>query len=348
MTKLTSENRIVRLLQDRYPGRKPAVKKGIGDDAAIVRPAGSGEYWVITSDLLLEGIDFHLEWTNPRQLGRKSIAVNLSDLAAMGARPRFFTVSLAIPPRISERWILDFYEGLTEPSRSKGAQLIGGDLSHSEGGVFISITALGESRNRKILCRSGGRAGDLLYVTGILGRSAAGLELLQAGRTHLRSGPQKEAVRAHHLPEPRCEEGLWLAECGMVRCMMDLSDGLSVDLPRMCAASGVGAEIQAASLPVFAESRRWNCDPVELALHGGEDYELLFAVPSSKASLLEESFPSKFPKISRIGKLTRNLGDVWLTGTGSGRRRLLEHGYDHFRRKLLSPARRRRHPTQHH
>ncbi len=330
MLKVTSENGLIRLLQHRYPAQSPLLKKGIGDDAAVIRPRNSKEYWLITSDMLLEGVDFHTEWTTPRRLGFKCISVNLSDLAAMGARPRFFTVSLAVPAGISERWILEFYDGLTDPAGSKGAQLIGGDLSRSKNGILISITALGESLNRKVLYRSGGRNGDLLYVTGILGRSAAGLKLLQDGSLRARSGPQRDAIQVHQMPEPRCEAAVWLSQCGMVHCMMDLSDGLSMDLPRMCAASGVGAEVLLDALPLFAESRRWGCDPAELALHGGEDYELLFAVPSSKSRLFERSYPSEFPKITKIGKMTRDAGSLLITESGKSSRQLPGHGYDHF------------------
>ncbi len=330
-----SENRLIQLLQDRYPAKSPLLKKGIGDDAAVVCPKGANEYWLLTADMLLEGIDFRREWTTPRKLGCKSIAANLSDLAAMGARPRFYTVSLAIPSGISERWLLEFYDGLTEQGISKGAQLIGGDLSRSERGILISISAAGESLNRKVLYRAGGRAGDLLYVTGILGRSAAGLKLLQAGCTRPRSRPQKEAIRVHQMPEPRCEAGLWLAQCGLIRCMMDLSDGLSTDLSRMCRASRVDAEIHAAALPLFRESRKWSCNPAELALHGGEDFELLFAVPHSRGALLEKTYPVSFPKITRIGKMARGDGTVWILDSGNKRQRLSEHGYDHFRPSAL-------------
>jgi thiamine-monophosphate kinase len=331
MPRLLSEDQVVQLLGDRYGAKSPAVKKGIGDDAAVIRPTHTGEYLLITTDMLLEGIDFRSEWTTPRQLGFKSVAVNMSDLAAMGSRPLFFTVSLAIPSGISQGWILEFYDGLTEPAGSMGAHLIGGDLSHSENGIMISVAALGESSGRKVLYRSGGKAGDLLYVTGILGRSAAGLKLLQDGCIHSRSRFRQEAIRAHQCPEPRCEAGMWLAQCGLVHCMMDLSDGLSTDLPRMCRASGVGAEIRSADLPVFPEARSWGCDPVELALHGGEDYELLFAVPNSKSRLFEESYPSEFPKITQIGRMTQDTGKTWLIETGKQRRRLPDRGYDHFR-----------------
>jgi thiamine-monophosphate kinase len=331
MPKLSGENRIIQLLQNRYSLKSAVLKRGIGDDAAVIRPKQAGEYWLITTDMLLEGIDFRYEWTTPRRLGGKSIAVNVSDLAAMGARPRFFTVSLAASAKISERWIMELYDGLTDPRSSKGAQLIGGDLSRSGNDIMISVTALGESLNRKVLYRSGGRAGDLFYVTGTLGRSAAGLRLLQAGCLHPRSQAQQEALQVHQMPEPRCEVGIWLAQCGFVSCMMDLSDGLSMDLPRMCSASQVGADIQLADLPIFPKSRIWDCDPASFALHGGEDYELLFAVPKSKRHLFEKSYPSKFPKITNIGNMTRNVGKIWLIDSEKKRHRLVEGGYDHFR-----------------
>jgi thiamine-monophosphate kinase len=226
MPRLTSENRIIGLLRDRYEAKNAFVKMGIGDDAAVIRPPGAREYLLITTDMLVEGIDFRREWTTPRNLGCKSIAVNLSDLAAMGARPLFFTVSLAVTAGISERWITDFYEGLTNPDYSMDARLIGGDLSHSQGGAVVSIAALGESINRKVLYRKGGRPGDLLYVTGVLGRSAAGLKLLQKGYARSRSRSRQEAIRVHQNPESRCKAGIWLAQCGLVHCMMDLSSNV--------------------------------------------------------------------------------------------------------------------------
>jgi thiamine-monophosphate kinase len=326
-----SENEILRFLQDRYSTANALVERGIGDDAAVVRPAGADEFWLLTTDMLAEGIDFRLEWATARQLGRKSIAVNLSDLAAMGARPRFHTVSLGLPRGVSRRWISQFYRGLTERGHASGTVLVGGDLSDSPGGILISITAVGESAGRKVLYRSGGRAGDFLYVTGILGRSAAGLGLLRQGCIRPRDRSRREAIRLHREPEPRCETGLWLAQSGFIRCMMDLSDGLSVDLPRLCAASGTGAEVDSGRLPVFSEAAAWGFDPVALALHGGEDFELLFSVPESKHRLFEARYPGHFPRATRIGRMVRGSGDVWIHHAGKDRRRLKKLGYDHFR-----------------
>jgi thiamine-monophosphate kinase len=330
MSGLANENSIVRLLRERYGIKNPRILEGIGDDAAVIHPGNAQEYTVITTDMLVEGIDFRREWITPRRLGCKSIAVNISDLAAMGARPLFFTVSLAVPSDISRRWILDFYDGLTDPDYSGKSHLIGGDFSHTDEAIAISITALGESIRRKLLYRNGGRAGDLLYVTGTLGQSAAGFQLLQSGCTHPRSIPQKEAIQAHLCPKARWEAGIWLAQCSMVHCMMDLSDGLSVDLPRLCAASRVGAEIFTEDLPIFPECRRWGCDPVEAALNGGEDFELLFSVPPNKACALEKKYPSHLPKITRIGAMIPGPEKIWRIGPGNKRRLLSERGYDHF------------------
>jgi thiamine-monophosphate kinase len=329
----TSENRLIRLLTNRNPVKSPLIKKGIGDDAAVIHPKNTKEQWLITTDMLVETVDFHRGWMTPRQLGRKSIAVNLSDLAAMGARPRFFTVSLAIPPRIPERWILEFHDGIIEKGEAFGAHLIGGDLSGSRAQIVVSVTAIGESLNKKVLYRAGAKAGDCLYVTGTLGLSAAGLKLLKDGCLQRGPGPRKEALRAHLDPEPRCNAGLWLAQSGLVHSMMDLSDGLSVDLPRLCEASGVGADVRVWDLPIFPGSARWDCDPVELALHGGEDYELLFAVPAAKSRLLESTYPGKLPRITRIGTVTADAGSVWIAGQKrhETRRRLPQRGYDHFK-----------------
>ncbi len=331
---LTSEDKILQLLQARYIRRHLSVVKGIGDDAAVIDCRGAQEYWLATSDMLLEGVDFRRGWTTPRQLGCKSLSANLSDLAAMGARPRFYMVCLGLPRSISESWISDFYDGLTEVADSHRALLIGGDLSHTTRDILISVTAVGESLNRKVLYRSGGRPGDSLYVTGVLGRSAAGLKLLQNGCTRPRAGPRREALQVQRTPEARCKVGLWLAQCGLVNCMMDLSDGLSIDLPRLCAASGVGAEITASCLPTFLKSASWGCDPLALALHGGEDYELLFSVPGSKIPLFSKTYPRNYPQVTKIGRFTADAGEICINDSAKGRRPLPQCGYDHFRSSL--------------
>ena len=325
------EDKIVRLLRERFGASGIPVIKGIGDDAAVLHLRGAPEYWVVTTDMLLEEVDFFRNWITPAQLGHKSLAANLSDLAAMGAAPRFFTVALALPADVSEGWIKAFYRGMSALARRHEALLIGGDLSSSPLGIQVTITAIGETASRRPVYRSGGRPGDVLYVTGILGRAAAGLALLQRGCTKGRTPAERAALNSHRTPEPRCEVGLWLARHRFAHCMMDLSDGLSTDLPRLCEASGTGAEISGAQLPTYSPARKWKCDPVELALHGGEDFELLFAVANGKVTRFENAYPGDFPPVTRIGCLRRGRGVDWTPGHGMSLQPLLPAGFDHFR-----------------
>jgi thiamine-monophosphate kinase len=328
---MMDENQIVRRLRKRFGTAIPGVIRGIGDDAAVLRPPPSGSRWVVTTDMLLEGVDFLRSWATPAQLGHKSLAVNLSDLAAMGAQPRFYLVALALPSEFRSSWIDSFYRGITRLAQHHGAGLIGGDLSRSPAGIQVTITAIGETSGAHPVYRSGGRPGDRIYVTGILGQAAAGLDLMMHGKTSGNTKAERLALRALLVPEPRCEEGLWLARSGYVRCMMDLSDGISMDLARLCEASAVGAEIDGEHLPVFHEARKWHCDPLELALHGGEDFELLFTVPARKAEEFEAAYPSRLRPPRRIGSLTRERRVYWRPTAGSTRVPLRQGGFDHFR-----------------
>jgi thiamine-monophosphate kinase len=328
---LTGEDGIVAFLRNQYGGKNVFVKQGIGDDAAVLSQRGAAEHWVVTTDMLLQDVDFRVGWLTPDQLGHKALAVNLSDLAAMGARPRFCTVALALPPTCSPAWIDHFYRGLTSLGKREGVVLVGGDLSRSPRGIDITITAVGETVGRNPIYRSRGKAGDALFVTGVLGQSAAGLELLQKKRRKGRSPAERQALKAHRMPQPRCRAGLWLAKRRLARCMIDLSDGLSTDLTRVCRASGLGAEICRKSLPLFTPASRWGCDPLELALHGGEDFELLFSVPAAAVTKLKRSYPPGFPKLTRIGRLKRGTG-IMLTSDQDGAFDVLEpRGFDHFR-----------------
>jgi len=327
-----SEDEIIELIKRRSPGRNRLIETGIGDDAAVVRAARPGELWVVTTDMLLEGIDFRRHWATAAQIGHKALAANLSDLAAMGAVPRFYTVALALPRGISRSWITGLFGGIKDLADRYGAVLIGGDLSSSRSGICISITAIGAMQARRPVCRSGGRPGDLLCVTGILGCSAAGLKLLRSGVCRGRRVPERLALQVHRIPEPRCHAGIWLAACGLVHCMMDLSDGLSVDLPRLCRASRTGATIHAHKLPIFQGSAAWGCDPVTAALHGGEDFELLFAVAPKDVATLTKRYPKHLPPLSVIGALTAGAGVRMVRSPGARPQKLAPGGFDHFRR----------------
>ncbi len=327
-----SEDRLVRVLRDAFGKLGKTVRKGIGDDAAVLSPPGADEYWLVTTDMLVEDIDFRRGWQTPEQLGARALAVNISDIAAMGARPRHYTVALGVPGGIGERWIREFYRGLSSAGTAHRAVLVGGDFSRTPSGIIISIAVIGETLHRKVLYRSGGRSGDILYVTGVLGKAAAGLALLECGMTRNGTAAQRSAIVAHRAPVPRCDAGLWLAHCGAAGAMMDLSDGLSMDLPRLCEASSCGAEIELSGLPVFQDSEAWGCDPAELALIGAEDYELLFSIRPDKVARFEAAYPASLPPVSRIGKLTRGRKIVPVAAPGRRPKPLPQRGFDHFKK----------------
>ncbi|MBJ6727883.1 thiamine-phosphate kinase [Geomesophilobacter sediminis] len=287
---------LIRRIAEKIPAHRSVVL-GIGDDAAGILPS-AGCITLITSDMLLEGVHFDLSFSDPISLGRKSLAVNLSDLAAMGALPRQFLLSLGLPRSIEVEFIDRFMEGVLATARSYGAILVGGDTCASKSGLVISITALGEQRPERVLKRSAARVGDLVFVTGTLGDAAAGLELLQRG---VREG---RLVDRQLAPEPRVAAGAALADAGFVHAMIDVSDGLVSDLGHICELSGVGAKVEVELLPLSEEYRRvCGADPYPLALSGGEDYELLFtAAPGQEKNVLA--------LMQRLGLQTSIIGEI--------------------------------------
>lgn len=254
----------------------PSVVISIGDDAAAVKPK-PGYLSLLTSDMLIEEVHFTRAHSDPRTLGRKSLSVNLSDLAAMGANPSAFLLSLAIPDTISLEYLDNFMAGMLERADQFGITLIGGDTCASKGGLAISVTAIGEQLPERVVRRSGAKQGDLIFVTGTVGDSALGLELLRRGD---RTGT---AVMRHLDPEPRVKAGIALAESALVTSMIDVSDGLLADLGHILKQSGVGARLDLGNIPLSDEYSRQATllteDPFSLALSGGEDYELLFTSP---------------------------------------------------------------------
>lgn len=285
-----------------FRGRSRRAPLGIGDDAAALF-VSAGRTLLATTDLLLEGVHFDLATTDLRSLGWKSAAVNLSDIAAMGGIPRFSLTALGIPKGISVAQIDDFYRGFRALLRRHRVDLVGGDTCGSDTDLMISVTVLGEVERTRMLTRAGAKPGDRIFVTGTLGDSAAGLELLRtgprgrkpaAGRrgTASRGGDTavRNLIRRHLMPVPRVEIGRRLALSGCVTSMIDVSDGLSSDLGHICEQSGVGAEISAERVPVSrslrAAAHQLASAPLEYALHGGEDYELLFTARPAMAGRL--------------------------------------------------------------
>jgi len=308
--------------------QRGGVKIGIGDDAAAIEP-GEGLLTLITTDMLLEGIHFDLSLCDPLTLGRKSLSVNLSDIAAMGGIPRHFLLSLAVPKYISVDFLDGFIEGVLERGDQFGVALIGGDTSSSQTGLVISVTVIGEQSPGLIVKRCGARPGDLIYVTGTLGDAALGLALLKAGI-------RDSAATVRHLdPLPRVCEGKMLAEAGIPTAMIDISDGLLSDLGHILDLSGVGARLYLEQLPLSDDYRERQSllpgDPLLLPLTGGEDYELLFTSPPGKKSAVHSVLNETGTQCVVIGEITACGGLSLFTASGS-EYFVKDKGYDHFSR----------------
>lgn len=304
----------------------PAVLLGIGDDAAAVS-LNPGTVLLATADLLAEGVHFNTAWHDPVSLGRKALAVNLSDIAAMGGIPRWALLSLAIPAEQSLEFSERFMDGFLEQAERFGVALIGGDTSASHAGFIINVTLLGEQYPEKIVRRSGACSGDLICASGTLGDSALGLQLLKAGS---RSG---ESVQRHLDPLPRVELGKILAEERLPSAMIDISDGLHADLGHILAASAQGARISLDALPLSASFRECvaadSADYYQLPLAGGEDYELLFTLPAAKLQAAEQAAERAGAALTVIGEITCQPGLQLALADGSSYQAEVR-GYDHF------------------
>ncbi len=259
-------------------GREPAVVVGPGDDAAVVRPP-RGARLLLTTDLLAEDVHFRRSWARPADLGWKLAAVNASDIAAMGGRPLWALLSLALPPGLDRSFAEGLSRGLRAASRRLGFTLVGGDTCASADRIFLSLALAGVAGPR-LLTRDCAQPGDQIFVTGHLGASTLGLAALERHGAAPLPAPLRICARRHLHPEPRLAFGAALARTGLARAALDVSDGISRDLGRLCAASRVGAEVQVDRLPVLSSTpARRACsdrDPHAAALHGGEEYELLF------------------------------------------------------------------------
>jgi thiamine-monophosphate kinase len=278
------EFRLIESIRRRYARAGRGDVLGLGDDAAAYRPE-PGRVELVTCDALVEGVHWDFAWCPPRDLGKKTAAVNLSDIAAMGGEPRRAFLILALPPRLPETTALAVTAGLAAELARHGARLAGGDTVASSGPMMISLTLQGVAAEAELLTRAGARPGDWLAVTGDLGAAGAGLRLAQ--RPGLKSPARGAVLRRLLAPSPRLREGRVLARSRRVTAAIDLSDGLAGDVRRLAEASRVGIRLAAARLPIAASTRRaardLGADPLALALGGGEDYELLFTLPPEDA-----------------------------------------------------------------
>jgi thiamine-monophosphate kinase len=323
---MTSEFEFIEYLRRRSAKNGKRIVTGIGDDAAVVSPGGRKDM-VVSADMMVEDIDFKLAWTTPQFLGHKALAVSLSDIAAMGAKPLWSIVSIGIPQVLWEAdFLKEFYEGWYELAEKHQVKLVGGDISKTPDKVVIDSVVGGEAKKNRAVKRSGARPGDLLYVTGELGGAAAGLRLL--GQTYQNTVFTENLIKRQLAPQPQCETGRILGEFRIATSMIDISDGLSSDLAHLCRESNVGAIIYEDRISVDKNLRALNFpDELDLALNGGEDFELLFTVPRR----LRRDLRNKLEKLSatHIGEITDEADEIELQGK-DGLTQLKPAGFRHF------------------
>lgn len=311
----------------------PSGVVGIGDDCAVVPREVVDREILITSDLLVEGTHFRLETTSPEDLGYKTLAVNVSDVAAMGGRPQFAFLSLVLPPNLEWDWIESFLKGFRAMGMDSGVSLLGGDTTRGQN-VVMNVTLIGSGPRRLIKRRSEAKPGDIVAVTGPLGDSAGGLLLLSETARGKNSIEEGELIRRHQRPRPHMQEGLWLGRQNEIHAMMDVSDGIGSDLMRLSDQSGVGFQIHLETLPssvelvTVATSRSWDLN--DLMVNGGEDYVLLLTVDPDKFERLTDGFLAEFGRpLTAIGTATAERGELkfFRAGVPVG---VLGQGFDHF------------------
>jgi thiamine-monophosphate kinase len=324
---VTEDDLIARIRERLHGVRAERLLVGIGDDAAVWQPSRSNRS-VITTDALVEGVHFTRDAMTAAQAGHRALASNLSDLAAMGARPVLATIALGFPVQTDPAWVLGLYDGIAALAQRARCAIAGGDLTRAAQ-IVVSITVVGEVRPSNLKTRAGARPGDVLAVTGPLGASRAGL-VAAVERPELAADPAfADVLTAYRTPEPRLAEGRWLAASRHVRAMMDVSDGLSTDLARLCAASGAGAIVE--RVPVHPGAARLAAltggDPERWALDGGEDFELLASIERRAFAHLATRFRQRFGRrLEAVGTVTEGSGIRLADGSP-----VVPSGWDHLR-----------------
>jgi thiamine-monophosphate kinase len=314
-----SEKDLIRLIRARAGRRSAAVLQGIGDDCARLAPQ-PGYETLVTTDFSLEEVHFRREWHPAESVGHRCLVRGLSDIAAMGGEPLAAFLSLALPEKLPRRWVDDFLRGFLALAKEFGVALAGGDTAESPagGGVLADVVVVGRVPKGQAVLRSGARPGDGIYVTGELGGSAAVLhQLRESGRN-----PKGKVDAAHFFPTPRIAAGCALRQKRLASAMIDVSDGLSTDLSHICEESGVGALVNEHSVPrpVIPGG-----SSLHFALHGGDDYELLFTAPRSRR------IPAKIAgvRVTRIGEMVKKKG-MWLVDSHGQQKPLEARGWQHF------------------
>jgi thiamine-monophosphate kinase len=325
------ERALVDRIASRVPPAGPHVLFGIGDDAAVTR-AERGTVDVTTTDSLVEHVHFRRDWTSLAAVGHKALAVNLSDLAAMGASPRSALLSLVLPADLTLADFDALVGGVIDLAVASRVSLIGGNIARSPGPLIVDVVAVGSVRQRRVLGRDGARAGHELYVTGTVGGAAAGLAMLESGRRRGEDAAVDACLDRYERPDARWRVGSIVARTGAAAAAIDLSDGLADAARRLAEAAGLGVVVEAAAVPVHPGAAAWAAatggDAVGLAIAGGDDYELAFAVaPRQRRKFLAAVRRSHVP-VTRVGRFVAEPG-AWLE-RDTGEREALAEGFAHF------------------
>lgn len=329
------ERRLIDHIRRRLPAAPASLLIGPGDDAAVLAPT-RGAMQVLTTDAVVEGVHFDRRFSSLKDIGYKAVAVNLSDIVAMGASPEVVLLSLILPDGFGLADLDALLDGVLEMTAKGGTAIAGGNISRSPGPLIVDVTATGSVRPRRVLTRSGGHPGDAIYVTGTIGGAAAGLAALRSGASAQQevatAGPLAEPIRRHQRPEPRLRMGMLLGRNRAASACMDLSDGLADGIHQVAGQSGTGAVIDASLLPIDPGAASWfekqGQDPVLAALTGGDDYELLFTVSKKmRGRLRGVERHAQGLRLTRIGELTPGEGVRLSRG---GVFEAIPDGFSHF------------------
>ena len=326
---------LIERIRAALPQPGPDVIVSIGDDVAVLQ-ASAETVWLATCDVQVEGAHFLRDAIPPRSLGRKALAINLSDIASTGGIPRFALVSLGLPGDLDVGFVDELYAGLREEAEMFGVEIVGGNMSRSRLGIFIDIFLLGEAPRGNVMLRSGAAAGDWIMLTGSVGDAAAGVALLLDPELRTDEAYALTAAERQYRPTPRVKEGALIGALREASAMIDVSDGVAADLLHICEKSGVSARLQAATLPVRSENRELartaRMDEWHFALRGGEDYELLFTAPPARAQKLAQRITSETgTPVSIIGEILPAAQPPQLILPDGKTMPLGGTGWDHFR-----------------
>jgi len=331
---------LIRELQKHCQTLHSDVIQGIGDDAALLRTSHK-EALIASTDLAIEGVHFDLAFESFKDVGHRLAVANISDIAAMGGTPKYLLLALAIPPSYAVSDLRALYQGFKKPCQAHDISLVGGDTSSSKSGLFLCFTILGHVPPKQALTRQSAKVGDKVYVTGTLGDSKAGLQILQRQakqQTSHADQPYERFLKKRHLrPTPRLAIGQHLSKDRLAHAAIDVSDGLSGDILHLCQASQVGVELWASHLPISRQCQTYTANhcpnPIDFALAGGEDYELLFTIPSRNQGKVSDLSRVLKTKMTCIGEIKPKSFGLRLKLKGGTSRNISRQSYDHFSKK---------------